>query len=47
MITIYVPPLRPLFKTAPLAAPDLVWVFALALTPFVLLETIKLALPRR
>jgi Ca2+-transporting ATPase len=46
-ITIYVPPLRPLFKTAPLSATDVAWVLALSLVPFVLVETIKLILPRR
>lgn len=46
-LAIYVPPLHPLFKTAPLGGMDVVWVFALALTPFVLLEGMKMILPRR
>jgi Ca2+-transporting ATPase len=46
-LAIYVPPLHPLFKTAPLGGVAVAWVCALALTPFVLLETIKVILPRR
>src|SRR4249920_1616229 len=37
-ITIYVPPLRPIFKTAPLGFGDVAWVTMLAMIPFVLLE---------
>jgi Ca2+-transporting ATPase len=43
-ITIYVPPFRPVFKTAPIAGSDVVWVLALSLVPFVLGELIKLTL---
>jgi P-type Ca2+ transporter type 2C len=46
-ITIYVPPLRPVFKTAPLAGHDLLWVFGMALVPFVVGELYKLALRAR
>jgi Ca2+-transporting ATPase len=41
-ITIYVPPLRPLFKTAPLDGHDLAVVFAVSAIPFVLIEIYKL-----
>jgi len=41
-ITIYVPPLRPLFKTAPLDGHDLAVVFAVSAIPFVLIELYKL-----
>jgi Ca2+-transporting ATPase len=41
-ITIYVPPLRPLFKTAPLDGHDLAVVFAVSAIPFVLVEIYKL-----
>ena len=46
-ITIYLAPLRPLFKTAPLDGIDVAWVMALSLVPFVVVEVIKLALPRK
>jgi Ca2+-transporting ATPase len=42
-VTIYVPPLRPVFKTAPLTANDLLWVFGMSLVPFVGGELVKLA----
>jgi Ca2+-transporting ATPase len=41
-VTIYVPPLRPIFKTAPLAGHDLLWVFGMSLVPFVGGELVKL-----
>jgi Ca2+-transporting ATPase len=41
-VTFYLPPLRPLFKTAPLDGRDLVWVIGLSLVPFILGELIKL-----
>ena len=41
-VTIYVPPLRPLFKTAPLSASDLVWVLGMSILPFALGELTKL-----
>jgi P-type Ca2+ transporter type 2C len=41
-VTIYVPPLRPIFKTAPLTGHDLLWVFGMALVPFVGGELVKL-----
>jgi Ca2+-transporting ATPase len=41
-VTIYVPPLRPLFKTASLSAHDLVWVLGMSILPFVLGELTKL-----
>jgi Ca2+-transporting ATPase len=43
-ITIYVPPLRPIFKTAPLDLMDVVWVIALSIVPFVLGESAKVLL---
>ncbi|HEX8951606.1 MAG TPA: cation-translocating P-type ATPase, partial [Polyangia bacterium] len=43
-VTIYVPPLRPIFKTAPLAGHDLFWVFGMSLVPFVGGELAKLLL---
>jgi len=46
-LAIYVPPLHPLFKTAPLRGTDVLWVLGLALTPFVMLESLKAILPRR
>jgi Ca2+-transporting ATPase len=46
-ITVYVPPLRPLFKTAPLGGTDVAWVMAMSLVPFVLGELVKLGLPRK
>ena len=46
-ITIYVPPLRPIFKTAPLDGIDVAWVMGMSLVPFVLMELVKLALPRK
>jgi Ca2+-transporting ATPase len=42
-VTIYVPPLRPVFKTAPLTAHDLMWVLGMSLVPFVGGEMVKLA----
>jgi Ca2+-transporting ATPase len=42
-VTIYVPPLRPVFKTAPLSAHDLLWVLGMSLVPFVGGEMVKLA----
>jgi Ca2+-transporting ATPase len=44
---IYVPQLRPLFKTAPLGGMDLVWVFGMGLVPFIGGELAKLALALR
>jgi Ca2+-transporting ATPase len=41
MVTIYVPALRPFFKTAPLDGHDMAWVLGLSLVPFVLVELIK------
>ncbi len=41
-ITIYAPPLRPLFKTGPLSMTDLVWVFGMSLLPFFYAELRKL-----
>ncbi|MCU1280136.1 MAG: cation-transporting ATPase, family, partial [bacterium] len=41
-VTIYVPPLRPIFKTAPLSGHDLLWVFGMSLVPFVGGELVKL-----
>jgi Ca2+-transporting ATPase len=41
-VTIYVPFLRPVFKTAPLDGGDLMWVAAMSLVPFVLGELFKL-----
>ncbi len=41
-ITIYAPPLRPLFKTAPLGGMDLVWVFGMSILPFIYAELRKL-----
>jgi Ca2+-transporting ATPase len=46
-VTIYVPPLRPIFKTAPLVGHDLLWVFGMSLVPFVGGELVKLVLRRR
>ena len=46
-VTIYVPQLRPLFKTAPLDGHDLLWVFGMGLVPFIGGELAKLALRRR
>jgi Ca2+-transporting ATPase len=46
-VTIYVPPLRPVFKTAPLSSQDLLWVFVMALVPFTGGELTKLVLRRR
>jgi Ca2+-transporting ATPase len=46
-VTIYVPPLRPVFKTAPLSGHDLVWVFGMGLVPFVGGELTKLVLRKR
>ena len=46
-ITIYVPPLRPLFKTAPLGGIDVAWVMGMSLVPFVLMELVKLGLRRK
>jgi Ca2+-transporting ATPase len=45
-ITVYVPPLRPFFKTAPLDGTDLLWIFAMSFLPFVLVEIYKLIAPR-
>jgi Ca2+-transporting ATPase len=42
LATIYVPGLRPLFKTAPLSGEGLLWVVAMSLAPFVLGELVKL-----
>jgi Ca2+-transporting ATPase len=41
-ITIYVAPLRPIFKTAPLTGHDLLWVFGMSLVPFIGGELVKL-----
>jgi P-type Ca2+ transporter type 2C len=41
-VTIYVPVLRPVFKTAPLDGTDLLWVFGMSLVPFVMIELYKL-----
>jgi Ca2+-transporting ATPase len=41
-ITIYAPPLRPLFKTAPLDVFDLAWVFGMSFLPFLYAELRKL-----
>ncbi|MDB4965020.1 MAG: Lead, cadmium, zinc and mercury transporting ATPase [Myxococcales bacterium] len=41
-VTVYVPPLRPVFKTAPLDGYDLVWVFGMSIVPFVGGELYKL-----
>ncbi len=46
-VTVYVPPLRPIFKTAPLDGHDLLWVFGMSLVPFVGGELVKLVLRRR
>jgi Ca2+-transporting ATPase len=46
-VTIYVPPLRPVFKTAPLGGVELAWALGLSLVPFVVGELVKLVLPRR
>jgi Ca2+-transporting ATPase len=46
-VTIYVPPLRPVFKTAPLSGHDLLWVFGMGLVPFVGGELTKLFLRKR
>ena len=46
-VTIYVPPLRPIFKTAPLVGRDLLWVFGMSLVPFAGGELVKLVLRRR
>ena len=43
-VTIYVPPLRPVFKTAPLGTHDALLVLALSLVPFVLGELAKVML---
>jgi Ca2+-transporting ATPase len=45
-IAIYVPTLRPLFKTAPLDGGDVLMVLLLSLVPLVLVELVKL-LPRK
>jgi Ca2+-transporting ATPase len=45
-VTICVPPLRPIFKTAPLVGHDLLWVFGMSLVPFVGGELVKLVLRR-
>jgi Ca2+-transporting ATPase len=42
-VTIYVPPLRAVFKTAPLTLHDLAWVAGMSLVPFVGGEMVKLA----
>jgi Ca2+-transporting ATPase len=41
-VTLYVPPLNPVFKTAPLDGVALLWVLAMSLLPFVLGELVKL-----
>jgi Ca2+-transporting ATPase len=46
-LAIYVPQLRPLFKTMPLGGHDLLWVFGMALIPFLGGELAKLALRKR
>jgi Ca2+-transporting ATPase len=43
-IAVYAPPLRPLFKTAPLSQSDLLWVIGMSLVPFVFGELQKLVL---
>ncbi len=45
-VTIYVPPLRPIFKTAPLVGHDLLWIFGMSLVPFVGGELVKLVVRR-
>jgi len=42
VVTIYVPAMRPLFKTGPLAVSDLGWVFAMSILPFIYAELRKL-----
>jgi Ca2+-transporting ATPase len=46
-VVIYLPPLRPVFKTAALDGNDLLWVLGMSLVPFVLVEVTKLLLPAR
>jgi Ca2+-transporting ATPase len=46
-VTIYAPPLRPLFKTAPLDGTALAWVGAMSLVPFVFGELAKLVRAHR
>jgi Ca2+-transporting ATPase len=46
-ITVYVPPLRPLFKTAALDGMDLVWVLGMAIVPFIVAEAAKPYVRRR
>ena len=46
-VTIYVPPLRPVFKTAPLGGVELAWALGLSLVPFVVGELVKLVMPKR
>jgi Ca2+-transporting ATPase len=41
-VTLYVPPLNPVFKTAPLDGMALAWVAAMSLLPFVLGELVKM-----
>jgi Ca2+-transporting ATPase len=41
-VTIYVPPLRPIFKTAALDGIDIAWVMGMSLVPFVLGELVKM-----
>jgi Ca2+-transporting ATPase len=47
LITIYVPPLRPIFQTQALSLRDLAWVFLMALIPSILVESWKMILRRR
>jgi Ca2+-transporting ATPase len=41
-VTLYVPPLNPVFKTAPLDGIALLWVLGMSLVPFVLGELVKM-----
>jgi Ca2+-transporting ATPase len=42
LVTLYVPPLNPIFKTAPLDGVALLWVLGMSLVPFVLGELVKM-----
>jgi Ca2+-transporting ATPase len=46
-ITIYVPVLRPVFKTAPLDLVAVGWVMAMSMVPFVLVQAYLILLPRK
>jgi len=41
-VTLYVPPLNPVFKTAPLDGVALLWVLGMSLVPFALGELVKM-----